>query len=102
MNIPSRLKKIESRVIDNDAEFCNCEKEVRFYVIYPGENGEPIQEPSEDYNALERCETCGKRNFEPIRTTFVIKPASDRNQANQDEYKKQVKEITKPDNQRQV
>ncbi len=74
MNILNRLKKIESRVVGNNSEFCGCEKAYRCYVIYPGANGEPIREPAEDYDTPERCETCGKRNQEPIESTFVIKP----------------------------
>ncbi len=65
---------MENRIIGNDSEFCGCEKEFQYYVIYPNADGKPIREPAEDYDTPERCETCGKRNQEPIESTFVIKP----------------------------
>ena len=65
---------MESRIIRSDFEFCACEKEFRTYIILPGANGEPIREPAEDYHTPERCESCGKRNREPLETTFVIEP----------------------------
>jgi hypothetical protein len=74
MNILSRLKKIERRIIGNNSECCGCEIEYRCYVIYPGASGEPIREPAEDYDTPERCEKCGKRNQEPIKSTLFIKP----------------------------
>ena len=74
MNIKNRLTKLQREIIGNDSEFCNCEKEIRTVVIYPGANGEPIREPPEDYDTPERCESCGKPNPEPIEATFVIKP----------------------------
>ncbi len=72
MNIKSRLKKLQNQIIGNDSEFCDCVKEIRNVVIYPGANGEPIREPAEDYIAPDRCETCGKPNAEPLY--FTIKP----------------------------
>jgi len=65
---------METQIIGNDSEFCGCEKEIQIVVIYPSIDGEPIREPAEDYPMPETCETCGKRNREPIRTTFVIEP----------------------------
>ena len=65
---------METQIIGERSEFCGCEKEIRNVVIYPGANGEPIREPAEDYPMPETCETCGKRNREPIHTTFVVEP----------------------------
>jgi hypothetical protein len=73
MNIQNRLKKLQSQIIGNDSNFCGCVKEIRTVVIYPGANGEPIQEPPEDYDTPEFCATCGKPNAEPLHVTISPK-----------------------------
>ncbi len=74
MNIQNRLKHLESQINRNDSDFCGCEKETQFKVIVRTADGKektldgkPYEEPPE------RCESCGKRNPEPIEATFVIK-----------------------------
>jgi hypothetical protein len=98
MNILSRLKKIERRIIGNNSEFCGCEIEYRCYVIYPGANGEPIREPAEDYDTPERCETCGKRTKnrlnQPLSLSLDLKrkfsdEPQTQNQANRKQSKNQ-------------
>ncbi len=64
--------KLQNQIIGDDSDFCGCVKEIRTVVIYPGANGEPIREPSQDCPMPDRCGTCGKPNAEPLH--FTIKP----------------------------
>ena len=75
MNIKNRLKRLQSQVIKEGSEFCDCEKEIRTVVLIPTAdggkttlNGETYEEPPEF------CETCGKPNHDPFRFTFTINP----------------------------
>ena len=75
MNIKNRLKKMENRIIGNDSEFCDCDKEPQFIVLIPTADGKgkmidgkPYEEPPEF------CEKCGKPNAEPLHATFIINP----------------------------
>ncbi len=75
MNLRSRLKRLQNQIIGNDSEFCGCDYEPQFIVLIPTADGkgkttggEPYEEPPE------LCETCGKRNPEPLHATFTIKP----------------------------
>lgn len=52
MNIKSRLKKLESQIIGNDSDFCDCEKQPVFKIVPVGE--------SEETNETIYCETCHK------------------------------------------
>ncbi len=72
MNILSRLKKIESRIIGNNSEFCDCVKEIQTFLILPSLENESVREPTEETDAPEFCETCRKRNPKTIEATFTI------------------------------
>ena len=80
MNIKNRLKKLQNQIIENDSDFCGCERETKTIVIVPtadgkgktilGGNGEPYTET----DAPEICQTCGKPHAEPLHITFTINP----------------------------
>ncbi len=75
MNIQNRMRKMESQIIKEDSEFCDCEKEPQIIVLIPTADGKvkmidgkPNAEPPEF------CQTCNKPNAEPLRVTFTINP----------------------------
>lgn len=75
MNIKNRLKLLQNRIIKEDSEYCDCDKEPQIIVLIPTADGKgktidgkPYEEPP-DF-----CATCGKPNPETVHTTFVIKP----------------------------
>jgi hypothetical protein len=75
MNIKSRLKRMQSQIIGNDSEFCDCEKETKFIVFVPTEDGRRTPLHPETYEPQpERCETCNKPNAAPFEFTFTINP----------------------------
>lgn len=75
MNIKSRLKRIQSQIIGNDTEFCDCQKEFRTVVFIPTEDGGRTTLNGEEYEEPpERCETCNKLNAAPFECTFTIQP----------------------------
>ncbi len=75
MNIQSRLKKMENRIIGSDSEFCDCQKEPQITVVIPTADGKgKTIDGEQSEEPLEFCETCGKPNPEPFHFTFVIKP----------------------------
>lgn len=64
MNIKSRLKKIENRIIKSDSEFCDCPGEIK--LILPTIDGTPVIE------TFRGCDECGKpiERIEPLIFTF--------------------------------
>lgn len=75
MNIKNRLKKLQSQIIGNDSEFCDCQKEPHITVIIPTADGKGKTVDGKPYiEPPEFCRTCGKSNPETVHTTFVIKP----------------------------
>lgn len=74
---------MERRIIGQQSEFCLCAKEIRFYVIEPNADGGAVREPAEDYYTPEFCQTCGRRNPQPLEFTFVITNWNELQNANQ-------------------
>jgi len=75
MNIKNRLKLLQSRIIKEDSNFCDCEREPQIIVLIPTADGKGKTIDGKPYvEPPEFCETCGKLNPETVHTTFVIKP----------------------------
>jgi hypothetical protein len=75
MNIKGRLQKLQSRIIKEDSEFCDCQREPHITVLIPTADGDrktvygkPYEEPPEF------CPACRKPNAEPLHVTFTINP----------------------------
>ncbi len=76
MNIKNRLKRLQSRIIGNDSNFCDCQKEPQITILIPTPDGGKTTLDGKHYiEPAKICATCGKPNPEPFHTTFVIKPA---------------------------
>ncbi|MDQ3636214.1 MAG: hypothetical protein M3405_17195 [Acidobacteriota bacterium] len=58
MNIENRLNKLETGLIKNDSEFCECES--LFHICLPGDQPRP-----------ETCERCGKK-VSTLNFTFEL------------------------------
>ncbi len=58
MNIENRLNKLETELIKNDSEFCECEK--GFHIRLPGDPPRP-----------ETCKKCGKK-VSTLNFTFEL------------------------------
>ncbi len=76
MSILNRLKKLQSQIIGNDSEFCDCQTETVFKIV-PFEQKE--ETPETTY-----CELCKKPMPDPLRCTFdfnnnikIIEPKTD-------------------------
>lgn len=78
MSILHRIRKIEER-LNVRSEFCICEKKSKIFVIEPSA-GESVREPAQKGENRKICETCGKREPEPLEATFIIQTK------NQDEH----------------
>ncbi len=75
MHIKNRLKRMEIQIIGNNSDYCGCDKEPRFIVLIPTADGKVKTVDGEPYiEPPEFCETCGKRNPEPLHATFTINP----------------------------
>lgn len=75
MNIKNRLKLLQSRIIKEDSNFCDCLKELQIIVLVPTADGKGKTIDGKPYiEPPEFCATCGKSNSETVHTTFVIKP----------------------------
>ncbi len=73
MSIKNRLKKLQSRIIENDSEFCGCDKEPQFIILIPTADGKEKTVDGKPYiEPPEFCQACGKRNAEPLHATFTI------------------------------
>ncbi len=65
---------MENRIIENDSEFCDCEKEPQFIVLIPTADGKGMIDGKPYIEPPEFCQTCGKPNAEPLHATFTINP----------------------------
>ncbi len=75
MNIKNRLKLLQSRIIKEDSNFCDCEKELQIIVLIPTADGKGKTIDGKPYiEPPPICETCGKPNADPFHFTFTINP----------------------------
>jgi hypothetical protein len=75
MSLRNRLNKLQSQIIGNDSDFCDCLKEPQIIILIPTADGKektvdgkPYEEPPEF------CPACSKPNAEPFHATFIINP----------------------------
>ncbi len=75
MNIKNRLKLLQSRIIKEDSNFCDCQREPQIIVLIPTADGKGKTIGGKPYiEPPEFCATCGKPNAEPLHVTFTINP----------------------------
>ncbi len=75
MSLRNRLNKLQSQIIGNDSDFCDCEKEPQIIILIPTADGKGKTIDGKPYiEPPEFCEKCGKPNAEPFHATFTINP----------------------------